>query len=188
MATLVCREITLTSEWQRCSAAPLVLSQGVITYPAERGGAEQAGDLRLLNDVGATVTRAPGYEVSCGGVDLYNVLVQGVAGDEGALGYFGIAYYEENREKIRALKIGDGVLVTAPMEMLTQVGLNVKAMSPFAHTFVVALTNGYLHYAAPAAYYPRGGYEVNECLLAPEWEEIFYGAVRELFAELQAQD
>lgn len=37
-----------------------------------------------------------------------NVLVQGVAGDEGALGYFGIAYYEENREKIRAVKIDGG--------------------------------------------------------------------------------
>jgi len=90
--------------------------------------------------------------------------------------------------ELRALQIGDGVLVTAPMEMLTQVGLNVKAMSPFPHTFVVALTNGYLHYAAPAAYYPRGGYEVNECLLAPEWEEIFYSAVRELFAELQGKN
>lgn len=89
--------------------------------------------------------------------------------------------------EIRALKIGDGVLVSGPMEMLTQVGLNVKQMSPFAHTCVVALTNGYMHYAAPASYYPRGGYEVNECLLAPEWEELFYGAVRELFAELQEQ-
>ena len=89
--------------------------------------------------------------------------------------------------ELRALKIGDGVLVAAPMEMLTEVGLNVKRMSPFPHTFVVALTNGYLHYAAPASYYPRGGYEVNECLLAPEWEEVFYSAVRALFAELQEQ-
>jgi len=37
-----------------------------------------------------------------------NVLVQGVAGDEGALGYFGIAYYEENKGKIRAVKIDGG--------------------------------------------------------------------------------
>ncbi|MEJ5169421.1 MAG: PstS family phosphate ABC transporter substrate-binding protein [Fimbriimonadales bacterium] len=37
-----------------------------------------------------------------------NVLVQGVAGDEGALGYFGIAYYEENKDKIRAVKIDGG--------------------------------------------------------------------------------
>lgn len=87
--------------------------------------------------------------------------------------------------EIRALMIGECVLLAAPMEMLTEVGLNVKKMSPFPHTHVVALTNGYLHYAPPAAYYPRGGYEVNECLLAPEWEEVFYAAVGELFEELQ---
>lgn len=86
--------------------------------------------------------------------------------------------------EIKALQIGEGVLITAPMEMLTEVGLNVKKMSPFPHTCVVALANGYLHYAAPASYYPRGGYEVNECLLAPEWEEVFYSAVRSLFEEL----
>lgn len=88
------------------------------------------------------------------------------------------------KAEIRGLRIGDCVLIAGPMEMLTQVGLNVKEMSPFRQTCVMALTNGYLHYAAPASYYPRGGYEVNECLLAPEWEEVFYSAVRSLFAEL----
>jgi len=37
-----------------------------------------------------------------------NVLVQGVSGDEGALGYFGLAYYEENREKLKVVPIDDG--------------------------------------------------------------------------------
>ena len=35
-----------------------------------------------------------------------NVLVQGVAGDEYAVGYFGFAYYVENRGKLKALAIG----------------------------------------------------------------------------------
>ncbi len=34
-----------------------------------------------------------------------NVLVQGVAGDKGALGYFGYAYYAENKNKIKAVPI-----------------------------------------------------------------------------------
>ncbi|MCX8018573.1 MAG: PstS family phosphate ABC transporter substrate-binding protein, partial [Rhodocyclaceae bacterium] len=34
-----------------------------------------------------------------------NVLVQGVARDTGALGFFGFAYYEENRDKLRAVPI-----------------------------------------------------------------------------------
>ena len=36
-----------------------------------------------------------------------NVLVQGVAGDKDALGYFGFAYYAENRNKLRAVPIVD---------------------------------------------------------------------------------
>jgi phosphate transport system substrate-binding protein len=39
-----------------------------------------------------------------------NILVQGVAGDKNALGYFGFTYYEENTDKLKALKVdgGDG--------------------------------------------------------------------------------
>ncbi|MBD2101285.1 PstS family phosphate ABC transporter substrate-binding protein [Leptolyngbya sp. FACHB-261] len=34
-----------------------------------------------------------------------NVLVQGVAGDPGALGYFGVAYFEENQDKLKLLQV-----------------------------------------------------------------------------------
>lgn len=37
-----------------------------------------------------------------------NVLVQGVAGDRLALGYFGLAYYEQNQDKLKAVGIDDG--------------------------------------------------------------------------------
>jgi phosphate transport system substrate-binding protein len=37
-----------------------------------------------------------------------NVLVQGVAGDQYALGYFGLAYYEENAGKLKAVPIDNG--------------------------------------------------------------------------------
>ncbi|MGP1381934.1 MAG: PstS family phosphate ABC transporter substrate-binding protein [Thainema sp.] len=36
-----------------------------------------------------------------------NVLVQGVEGDTGALGYFGYAYYEENQDALKAVAIDD---------------------------------------------------------------------------------
>ncbi len=38
-----------------------------------------------------------------------NVLVQGVAGDPGALGYFGYAYYAENTGQLKAVAVDDGV-------------------------------------------------------------------------------
>lgn len=34
-----------------------------------------------------------------------NVVVQGVSGNAGAMGYFGYAYYEQNRERVKALSI-----------------------------------------------------------------------------------
>jgi phosphate transport system substrate-binding protein len=34
-----------------------------------------------------------------------NVLVQGVSGNEGGMAYFGLAYYDENKDKLRALPI-----------------------------------------------------------------------------------
>jgi phosphate transport system substrate-binding protein len=37
-----------------------------------------------------------------------NVIVQGVSGDEYALGYFGYAYYEENRDRLKLVAIDDG--------------------------------------------------------------------------------
>jgi phosphate transport system substrate-binding protein len=37
-----------------------------------------------------------------------NVIVQGVASNQGAMGYFGLAYYEENRSRLRALSIDSG--------------------------------------------------------------------------------
>ena len=37
-----------------------------------------------------------------------NVLVQGVAGDENGLGFMGLAYLEQNRERLKAVGIDDG--------------------------------------------------------------------------------
>jgi len=37
-----------------------------------------------------------------------NMLVQGVSGDEAALGFFGFAYFEENKDKLRAVAIDNG--------------------------------------------------------------------------------
>lgn len=36
-----------------------------------------------------------------------NVLVQGVSADKGALGYFGLAYFEENKDKLKLVPIND---------------------------------------------------------------------------------
>jgi phosphate transport system substrate-binding protein len=43
-----------------------------------------------------------------------NVLVQGISGDKGALGYFGFAYYIENQKKLKAVAIDNGKGPVAP--------------------------------------------------------------------------
>ena len=43
-----------------------------------------------------------------------NVTVQGVSGDDGALGYFGFSYYEENQDKLKALEVDGGGGCVAP--------------------------------------------------------------------------
>ncbi|HVS13530.1 MAG TPA: PstS family phosphate ABC transporter substrate-binding protein [Thermoanaerobaculia bacterium] len=43
-----------------------------------------------------------------------NVIVQGVAGDRAALGYFGFAYLEENRERVRVVPIDSGTGPVTP--------------------------------------------------------------------------
>lgn len=52
-----------------------------------------------------------------------NVLVQGVAGDDNALGYFGFSYYENNLDKLKALAL-DGVEPTAETIQSGEYGLS----------------------------------------------------------------
>ncbi|MEI6424073.1 MAG: hypothetical protein WCP55_17795, partial [Lentisphaerota bacterium] len=86
--------------------------------------------------------------------------------------------------EVMGIKIGDCVIISSPAEMLVEVGLNVKKASPYKHTFMAAYSNGYLHYGAPAADYDKGGYEVTECLLAPEWQEIYEWKASEIIRKL----
>jgi phosphate transport system substrate-binding protein len=45
-----------------------------------------------------------------------NVLVQGVAGDEDALGFFGFAYYEENTSRLKLVPVDAGTGPVAPSQ------------------------------------------------------------------------
>ena len=51
-----------------------------------------------------------------------NVLVEGVANTEGALGYFGYTYYEENQDELKALAIDSGEGCVEPSAQTAQSG------------------------------------------------------------------
>ena len=60
---------------------------------------------------------------------------------------------------INAVRIGDGVIVTAPGEAFTEIGMAVKERSPGTPTLYAGYTNGAVGYFPTAASYPEGGYE-----------------------------
>ncbi len=86
--------------------------------------------------------------------------------------------------EVQGIRIGECVLITSPAEVLTQIGLNVKGASPHRYTFMAAFSNGYMHYGPPASEYEMGGYEVTECLLAPEWQQLYEETAAEVLRQL----
>jgi len=66
-----------------------------------------------------------------------NVLVQGVAGTEGATGYFGYTYYEENSDTLKALSIDDGNGCVEPSAETAQAG----EYTPLARPLFIYVSN-----------------------------------------------
>jgi len=80
---------------------------------------------------------------------------------------------EENKEQpadqketipvnITAARIGDDVVfIGFNVEMLTEIGMEIKSGSPFKHTFIITHCNGSSGYLPPAGLYKEGGYEIT---------------------------
>ena len=90
--------------------------------------------------------------------------------------------------EIQVIRINNAAIVTSAAELLTQIGQDIKKMSPFSPTLTVGYTNGYLHYGPPAELYDGGGYEVTECLLGPEWQRLFESGVAQLLKQVCGKD
>ena len=60
---------------------------------------------------------------------------------------------------MQAIRIGNLGLVTNGAEFFCQLGLDIKAASPFERTWVVSLANQWIGYVATATAYYAGGYE-----------------------------
>jgi hypothetical protein len=60
---------------------------------------------------------------------------------------------------LQAVRIGDLALAAIPFEVFVEIGLELKAKSPFPETFVVSLANGAYGYLPTVAHHELGGYE-----------------------------
>ncbi len=59
-----------------------------------------------------------------------NVIIEGVTGDTGALGYFGFSYYEQNQDKVKAVEIDNGSGCVAPSAETAQDGTYTPLSRP----------------------------------------------------------
>lgn len=87
---------------------------------------------------------------------------------------------------LQALRVGEAAIVTIPFEVFVEIGLELKAKSPFPDTFVVSLANGAWGYLPTAAHHELGGYETwlgtnkVEVQAAGKIVETLAGMLREL--------
>ncbi len=70
-----------------------------------------------------------------------NVLVQGIAGDKDAMGYFGFAYYEENQDSLKVLKIDSG---KGPIEPTVKT-IKDKTYSPLSRPLYIYVNKSKLN-------------------------------------------
>lgn len=62
---------------------------------------------------------------------------------------------------VQAIRIGEIAWVGLPGEVFVEIGLGIKAASPFRRTAIVELANDYVGYLATDDAYSQGGYEVR---------------------------
>lgn len=78
-----------------------------------------------------------------------NILVSGISGTKGSVGFFGYTYYEENVDRVKALEIDNGEGCVAPSAETAQAG----DYAPLARPLFIYVNNaGYTDKPAVAAY------------------------------------
>jgi len=87
--------------------------------------------------------------------------------------------------EVQVIALGDDLAwVSLPGEIFVQLGLAVKAGSPFRQTMIVELANGSIGYVPTRQAYPQGNYEVLSARCAAGGGELLVDAA---LAQLRAQ-
>jgi neutral ceramidase len=92
--------------------------------------------------------------------------------------------------RLQAMRIGDFGVASIPCEPFCQIGLDIKAASPFKPTCVVGLANGYNGYLPTPEQHELGGYETWRCrwsYLEPNASRKITSTLVELLGDLKRQ-
>jgi neutral ceramidase len=69
---------------------------------------------------------------------------------------------------LQAIRVGDVVVAGMDAELFFESGLEVRAGSPFPHTFALGYTNGTIGYLPRAEDHPPGGWEIEAAYAVPD--------------------
>ena len=93
---------------------------------------------------------------------------------------------ERWRFPLQAFRVGEVGIATLPTEVFSEIGLEIKARSPFKPTFAVSLAHGYFGYLPTVEQHKLGGYETwlgtnrLEIEAAPKMIEQLLGMLTQL--------
>ena len=98
----------------------------------------------------------------------------GVGDDYRALLYKELREAQKSEVEIEQVcfAVGDSAYISFPGEMFTETGMRIKAASPFSHTWIVGLANGYIGYVPTREAVAQGGYETDVRRVDESAEEI----------------
>ena len=101
-----------------------------------------------------------------------------------------VQYSEPDKKEkvlVQAIRIGDQAIVSLPFEVLVEIGLEIKAKSPFPHIFTISLANGGYGYLPPPHQHELGGYEtwIGTSKFEKDSSVILTKALLEMLGELR---
>lgn len=89
---------------------------------------------------------------------------------------------------LQAFRIGDLAIATFPFEVFAEIGLEIKAKSPFAQTFTTSLANGSEGYLPTSRQHALGGYEtwIGTSRVELDAARLMTDALLDMLATLEA--
>jgi len=88
------------------------------------------------------------------------------------------------RLNLTVARVGDIAFVGIGCEVLTEIGMRIKAASPYKRTFVITHCNGAAGYLPPAELYIEGGYEIKSSPFAPDAADMVVKQAVKMLNEL----
>ena len=85
---------------------------------------------------------------------------------------------------ISVARVGDIAFVGLGGEVLTEIGISIKAGSPYKYTFVITHCNGAAGYLAPEHLYIEGGYEISSSPFSPKAADMVVKQAVKMLHEL----